>query len=161
MTLRALLVLDRSKRLGGPSRHPLLRSQQATTPHTPSSPRQGRQHHFLNEMDAFFHGVIVELFARTVGLDLSDVDMLVVNVSTLHLVLPIASRIVRTACARGIPVYNLSGMGCGAMLVARNLARNALRARSSLALVVSVECIMPKWYAGRNGTMMLCHYLLR
>ena len=53
----------------------------------------GREHNpthqdCLDEMDAFFHATVAELFARarqtSLGLGPRDVDMLVVNVSTFH-----------------------------------------------------------------------------
>jgi 3-ketoacyl-CoA synthase len=119
----------------------------------------------LDEMDPFLHGAVAELFARTSGLGPRDVDVLVVNVSTFHPAPSLASRIARAHGMRDdVAAYNLSGMGCGAVLVAVDLARNALRARSprpALALVVSAECIVPNWYVGSDRSMMLGSCLFR
>jgi 3-ketoacyl-CoA synthase len=123
-------------------------------------------------MDAFFHGAVAELFARhtSLGLGPRDVDVLVVNVSTFHPAPSLASRIVRAHGMRDdVAAYNLSGMGCAAVLVAVDLARSTMHARSrsqsprrpTLALVVSAECITPNCYAGVDRSMMLGRCLFR
>ncbi|CAN6289278.1 unnamed protein product [Urochloa humidicola] len=123
----------------------------------------------LDEMDPFLHCAVAELLARA-GLAGRDVDVLVVNVSTFHPAPSLASRIVRAHGLRhDVAAYSLAGMGCAAALVAVDLARNALAARSSrsrrpaamTALVVSAECIAPNWYAGADRSMMLGHCLFR
>ncbi|KAG2540412.1 hypothetical protein PVAP13_9NG551628 [Panicum virgatum] len=170
-TMRA--VLDRSKRLGAPARRFLLRvvlrsglGEHTYAPRTFVTGREDSPTHqdSLDEMDAFFHDAVAELFART-GLGPRDVDVLVVNVSTFHPAPSLASRIVREYGMRDdVASYNLSGMGCAGVLVAVDLARNALRARSprpALALVVSAECIAPNWYTGQDRSMMLGHCLFR
>ncbi|XP_066333583.1 3-ketoacyl-CoA synthase 19-like [Miscanthus floridulus] len=68
-----------------------------------------------------------------------------------------------------VAAYNLSGMGCAAVLVAVDLARSTMHARSrsqsprrpTLALVVSAECITPNCYAGVDRSMKLGHCLFR
>nr|AGT16174.1 acyltransferase [Saccharum hybrid cultivar R570] len=123
-------------------------------------------------MDAFFHGAVADLFARhtSLGLGPRNVDVLVVNVSTFHPAPSLASRIVRAHGMRDdVAAYNLSGMGCAAVLVAVDLARSTMQARSrsqslqrpALALVVSAECITPNCYAGVDRSMMLGHCLFR
>ncbi|KAK8445809.1 hypothetical protein SEVIR_9G387750v4 [Setaria viridis] len=172
-TMRALL--DRSERLDGPARRFLLRvvvrsglGEHTYAPRTLVAGRaDGRATHqdCLDEMDPFFHGAVAELFAWTPGLGPRDVDVLVVNVSTFHPAPSLASRIAGAHGMRDdVAAYNLSGMGCGAVLVAVDLARNALRARSTrpaLALVVSAECIVPNWYVGNDRSMMLGSCLFR
>ena len=101
-------------------------------------------------MDAFFDDAIAELFRRS-GFGPRDVDVLVVNVSLISPAPSLASRVVpRFGMQEDVLAYSLSGMGCGAGLVALDLARNAMRARpaSALALVVPSESITPSWYAG-------------
>ncbi|OEL20873.1 3-ketoacyl-CoA synthase 12 [Dichanthelium oligosanthes] len=170
-------VLDSSKRLDASVRHFLLRvvvrsglGEHTYVPHTILSGREETATHqdCLDVMDAFFHDAVAELFARTtagLGLGPRDVDVLVVNVITFHPAPSLASRIVRAHGTRNdVAAYNLTGMGCAAALVAVDLARNAMRARSprpALALVVSAECIAPNWYKGRNRSMMLGHCLFR
>ncbi|RLN18188.1 3-ketoacyl-CoA synthase 12-like [Panicum miliaceum] len=170
-TMRA--VLDRSQRLDAPARRFLLRvvlrsglGEHTYVPRTFFTGREDCPTHqdCLDEMDFFFHDAVAELLART-GLGPRDVDVLVVNVSTFHPAPSLASRIVRAYGMRDdVASYNLSGMGCAGVLVAVDLARNALRARSprpALALVVSAECIAPNWYTGQDRSMMLGHCLFR
>lgn len=145
----------------------------ASTPTPPRTVIAGREHSpthqdCLDEMDAFFHGAVAELFARHTSLGLAprDVDVLVVNVSTFHPAPSFASRIVRAHGMRDdVAAYNLSGMGCAAV----DLARSTMHARSrsqsprrpTLALVVSAECITPNCYAGVDRSMMLGRCLFR
>lgn len=78
-------------------------------------------------MDAFFDEAIVELFVRT-GVAPADVDMLVVNVSLISPAPSLACRVVpRFGMREDVAAYSLSSMGCGAGLVALDLARNAMR----------------------------------
>ena len=165
-------VVTRNKRLGVPENRFLLRvivrSGIGEESYCPRSILEGREESpthqdALDEMDAFFDEAIAELFARS-GVAPRDVDVLVVNVSLLAPAPSLASRIVRRFGMReDVAEYNLSGMGCGAGLVALDLARNAMRARpaSTLALVVSSESIAPSWYAGTDRSMMLGNCLLR
>lgn len=118
----------------------------------------------VDEMDACFDGAVPELLART-GLRARDVDVLVVNVSGFFPEPCLASRVVRRYGMReDVAAYNLSGMGCSATLVAVDVARNAMHARSPrpvVALVVSTESLAPLWYAGKERTMMLGQCLFR
>ncbi|XP_052147002.1 3-ketoacyl-CoA synthase 19-like [Oryza glaberrima] len=118
----------------------------------------------VDEMDACFDGAVPGLLART-GLCARDVDVLVVNVSGFFPEPCLASRVVRRYGMReDVAAYNLSGMGCSATLVAVDVARNAMRARSPrpvVALVVSTESLAPLWYAGKDRTMMLGQCLFR
>jgi len=174
---------DRNERLSVPLRRFLLRvvlrsglGEHTYAPHTVIAGREHSPTHqdCLDEMDAFFHATVAELFARarqtSLGLGPRDVDVLVVNVSTFHPAPSLASRIVRAHGMRDdVAAYNLSGMGCAAVLVAVDLARSTMHARSrsqsprrpTLALVVSAECITPNWYAGVDRSMMLGHCLFR
>ena len=170
-------AMDHSERLSVPLRRFLLRvvlrsglGEHTYAPHTVIAGREHSPTHqdCLDEMDAFFHATVAELFARarqtSLGLGPRDVDVLVVNVSTFHPAPSLASRIVRAHGMRhDVAAYNLSGMGCAAVLVAVDLARSTMHARSrsqsprrpTLALVVSAECITPNCYAGVDRSMML------
>ncbi|KAJ1296785.1 hypothetical protein BS78_01G329000 [Paspalum vaginatum] len=169
-TVEMKTLIDRSKRLDAPARSSLLRvilrsglGEHTYAPRTVKAGREDSPTHqdCVDEMDAFFHDAVAELFART-GLGPRDVDVLVVNVSTFHPAPSLASRIVRAYGMRDdVAAYNLSGMGCSAALVAVDLARNALRARPALALVVSAECIAPNCYTGRDRSMLLGNCLFR
>jgi len=59
--------------------------------------------------------------------------------------------------------YNLSGMGCGASLLALDLAKNMLqrRRRGGRALVVSTEIITPNLYHGNERAFLLQNILFR
>ncbi|CAO2193717.1 unnamed protein product [Urochloa humidicola] len=168
--MRALL--DRSERLDAAVRRFLLRvvvrsglGEHTYAPRSLVSGSGASTHQdCLDEMDPLLHGAVAELLART-GVAARDVDVLVVNVSTFHPAPSLASRIVRAHGLRhDVAAYNLSGMGCAAVLVAVDLARNTLRARwprPATALVVSAECIAANWYAGQDRSMMLGHCLFR
>ncbi|TVU46807.1 hypothetical protein EJB05_06372, partial [Eragrostis curvula] len=166
-------VMNRSKRLNDPLRRFLLRvffrsglGEHTYAPRTILHGREESPTHqdAHDEMDAFFHGAVAELFART-GLRGRDVDVLVVNVSSFYPAPSLASRIVRRYGMRDdVAAYNLAGMGCSAVLVAVDVARNALLARAprpAMALVVSAECIAPNWYAGDDRSMLLGQCLFR
>ncbi|TVU46802.1 hypothetical protein EJB05_06365, partial [Eragrostis curvula] len=164
-------VADRSKRLSDPVRRFLLRvllrsglGERTYAPRTfldgrEESPTQQDAH---DEMDAFFHGAVAELFERT-GLRGRDVDVLVVNVGAFYPAPSLASRLVRAYGMRDdVAAYNLAGMGCSAVLVAVDVARNALLVRGpATALVVSAECIAPHWYAGEDRSLLLGQCLFR
>ena len=59
--------------------------------------------------------------------------------------------------------YNLSGMGCGASLLALDLAKNMLQRRKfgGRALVVSTEIITPNLYTGNERAFLLQNTLFR
>jgi len=164
-------VIQRNKRLALSDYRFLLRvtvrSGIGEETYAPQSILEGREdapalRDALDEMDAFIDEAIAELFART-GVAPRDVDVLVFNVSMLSPAPSLASRVVRRYGLReDVAVYNLTGMGCSAGLVALDLARNALRTRRrALALVVSSESIAPNWYSGTDRSMMLANCLFR
>ena len=164
-------VIQRNKRLALSDYRFLLRvtvrSGIGEETYAPQSILEGREdapalRDALDEMDAFIDEAVAELFART-GVAPRDVDVLVFNVSMLSPAPSLASRVVRRYGLReDVAVYNLTGMGCSAGLVALDLARNALRTRRrALALVVSSESIAPNWYSGTDRSMMLANCLFR
>ncbi|EAZ27141.1 hypothetical protein OsJ_11073 [Oryza sativa Japonica Group] len=169
----ACAIVQRNERLGIPEFRFLVRLISRTglgdRTYAPRNLLDGReelaaQRDSVDEMDACFDGAVPELLART-GLRARDVDVLVVNVNGFFPEPCLASRVVRRYGMReDVAAYNLSGMGCSATLVAVDVGRNAMRARSPrpvVALVVSTESLAPHWYAGKERTMMLAQCLFR
>uniref|UniRef100_A0A0D9Z863 3-ketoacyl-CoA synthase n=1 Tax=Oryza glumipatula TaxID=40148 RepID=A0A0D9Z863_9ORYZ len=169
----ACAIVQRNERLGIPEFRFLVRLISRTglgdRTYAPRNLLDGReelaaQRDAIDEMDACFDGAVPELLART-GLRARDVDVLVVNVNGFFPEPCLASRVVRRYGMReDVAAYNLSGMGCSGTLVAVDVARNAMRARSPrpvVALVVSTESLAPHWYAGKERTMMLAQCLFR
>ncbi|KAL5726300.1 very-long-chain 3-oxoacyl-CoA synthase [Ranunculus cassubicifolius] len=114
------------------------------------------------EMDEFFYQTLDNLFSKTKILP-SDIDLLVVNVSTFTPVPSLSARIVNHYKMReDVKVFNLSGMGCSASLISLNLVQNIFKSRKyMLALVLASESIAPNWYLGTNKSMMLPNILFR
>ncbi|KAG0491728.1 hypothetical protein HPP92_005126 [Vanilla planifolia] len=135
----------------------------------PRSIIEGRASHpfhddALYEMDSCFDAAVDELFSRApAGLAPSSVDILVVNVSMFSPVPSLAARIIRRHRIReDVKVYNLSGMGCSASLVAVDLVRHLFRThRNQVALMVTSESIAPNWYDGSKRSMLLGNCLFR
>ncbi|XP_072993454.1 3-ketoacyl-CoA synthase 12-like [Typha latifolia] len=116
----------------------------------------------MSEMDSFYFPTLDEMFSKS-GFAPSDIDMLVVNISMFSPSPSLASRIVnRYRMREDVNVYNLSGMGCSASLIAVDLVKNAFKSHAkSLALVVTSESISPNWYSGDDKSMMLGNCLFR
>ncbi|XP_008796343.1 3-ketoacyl-CoA synthase 12-like [Phoenix dactylifera] len=116
----------------------------------------------ISEMDDCFNATLEELFRKS-GFGPSDIDMLVVSVSMFSPGPSLASRIVqRYGMREDIKVFNLSGMGCSASLIAVQLVRDVFRVRKKmLAVVATSESISPNWYSGSDKSMMLGNCLFR
>lgn len=116
----------------------------------------------LTEMDEIMYDTLDGLFRRT-GVSPSDVDILVANVSLLSPVPSLTTRIMnRYKMREDVKVFNLSGMGCSASLVAIDLIRQLFKIhKKALAVVVSTESMGPNWYCGKERSMMLSNCLFR
>ncbi|KAL0291200.1 UNVERIFIED_CONTAM: 3-ketoacyl-CoA synthase 3 [Sesamum calycinum] len=76
------------------------------------------------EMDEFFIDTLDQLFRKT-GVSPQEIDVLVVNVSSLTSVPSFTSRIINHYKMRDdIKSFNLSGMGCSGSLISLSLVQN-------------------------------------
>ncbi|KAK3011891.1 hypothetical protein RJ639_012917 [Escallonia herrerae] len=116
----------------------------------------------LSEMHEIFNDTLDELFAKS-GVSPLEIDILVVNVSLLSSMPSLTARIVnRYKMKSDIKVFNLSGMGCSASLVAIDLVKHLFKTyKNALAVVVSSESVGPNWYCGKDRSMMLSNCLFR
>jgi 3-ketoacyl-CoA synthase len=96
---------------------------------------------------------IVENAMRKARVHPKDIDVLVINCSLFSPTPSLcASVITKFQMRSDIQSFNLSGMGCGASLIALDLAKNLLHRRrmGGRALVVSTEIITPNLYVGNE-----------
>ncbi|XP_078153050.1 3-ketoacyl-CoA synthase 3-like [Carex rostrata] len=116
----------------------------------------------IQEMDEFLDVTVHDLFVKT-NISPSDVDVLVVNISTFCPAPSLASRIVhRYNMRKDVKTYNLSSMGCSATLVAIDVVQNIFKSgKKTIAVVVTSESISPNWYSGNDRSMMLGNCLFR
>ncbi|KAL5734833.1 hypothetical protein ACOSP7_032694 [Xanthoceras sorbifolium] len=116
----------------------------------------------LWEMDDLMFTTLDRLFSRT-GISPQEIDILVVNVSLFSPSPSLTARVVNRYKMRDdVKVFNLSGMGCSASLVAVDLVQQLFKTyKNKLAIVVSTESIGPNWYCGREKSMMLSNCLFR
>ncbi|XP_031254282.1 3-ketoacyl-CoA synthase 19-like [Pistacia vera] len=116
----------------------------------------------LSEMDDIIFDTLDRLFAKT-GVSPSNVDILVVNVSLLPGLPSLSARVMNRYKMRDdLKVFNLSGMGCSASLVAVDLVHQLFKSyNNALAIVVSSESLAPNWYCGKEKSMMLSNCLFR
>ncbi|KAG6436186.1 hypothetical protein SASPL_101071 [Salvia splendens] len=116
----------------------------------------------LFEMDEFFLDSIAALLKRT-AIPASDIDLLVVNISMLSTAPSLSARIINLYKMRDdVKVYNLTGMGCSASVVAINVVENVFKTRkNSVAMVVTSESLSPNWYMGKDRSKMLANCLFR
>uniref|UniRef100_A0A7N0UKI1 3-ketoacyl-CoA synthase n=1 Tax=Kalanchoe fedtschenkoi TaxID=63787 RepID=A0A7N0UKI1_KALFE len=119
-------------------------------------------HDGLDEMDELFQDTIGKLLARS-GLEATDIDVLVVNISMLATIPSLSARIVSQYKMReDVKVFNLTGMGCSASLISVDVVRNVFKTcRNKHALVVTSESLSPNWYSGNDKSMILSNCLFR
>lgn len=107
---------------------------------------------------------IVESAMKKANVTAEDIDVLVINCSLFSPTPSLcASVITKFKLRQDILSYNLSGMGCGASLLALDLAKNMLHRKNSggRALVVSTEIITPNLYVGNERAFLLQNTLFR
>ncbi|PSR86662.1 3-ketoacyl-CoA synthase [Actinidia chinensis var. chinensis] len=116
----------------------------------------------ITEMDEFLNDSIEKVLARC-GVSPSDIDVLVVNVSMLTSIPSLAARVINRYKMRDdMKVYNLTGMGCSASLIAVNIVQNIFKCRkNAYALMVTSESLSPNWYTGNDRSMILANCLFR
>ncbi|KAL5726303.1 very-long-chain 3-oxoacyl-CoA synthase [Ranunculus cassubicifolius] len=116
----------------------------------------------IMEMEEFFYQTLDSLFSKS-SISPSDIDVLVVNVSSLAPTPSLSARIVNHYKMReDIKVYNLSGMGCSASIISLNLVQSHFETYKNLyALILTSESIAPNWYQGNEKSMMLTNILFR
>lgn len=107
---------------------------------------------------------VVQNALQKANLHPKDIDVLVINCSLFSPTPSLcASVITHFQMKSDILSYNLSGMGCGASLLALDLAKNMLNRRKfgGKALVVSTEIITPNLYMGNERGFLLQNTLFR
>ncbi|KAL4289676.1 hypothetical protein GQ457_14G023020 [Hibiscus cannabinus] len=116
----------------------------------------------FTEMDDIVFGTLDNLFAKT-GVPPSEIDVLVVTISTINSAPSIPARVINRYKMRDdIKVFNLSGMGCSASVIAIDLVNHLFRThKNTFAIVVSSESLTPNWYRGKERSMMLTNILFR
>ena len=116
----------------------------------------------LAEMDEIIFDTLNKLFHKT-GFNPSEIDILVVNVSLLATTPSLTSRVVNCYKMRpDIKVYNVTGMGCSASIIAVDLLQHLFKARKNVnAIVVSTESMGTNWYTGKDRSFMLSNCLFR
>jgi len=94
----------------------------------------------------------------------SEIDVLVINCSLFSPTPSLCAMVIsHFGMRQDILSYNLSGMGCGASLLALDLGRKMLRRGSTggKALIVSTEIITPNLYTGNQREFLLQNTLFR
>lgn len=114
------------------------------------------------EMEEFFHDSIDKVLKRN-GISPSEIDVLVVNISMLTCMPSLAARIINYYKMReDIKVYNITGMGCSASVIAINIVQSIFKnEKNKVALMVTSESLSPNWYTGNNRSMILANCLFR
>lgn len=107
---------------------------------------------------------IVESAMKKAKIGPEDIDVLVINCSLFSPTPSLCAAVItKFQLKPDILSYNLSGMGCGASLLALDLAKNMLhrKKRGGRALVVSTEIITPNLYTGNSRGFLLQNTLFR
>jgi 3-ketoacyl-CoA synthase len=107
---------------------------------------------------------IVENAMKKANVTADEIDVLVINCSLFSPTPSLCAAVITKFQMRSdILSYNLSGMGCGASLLALDLAKNMLHRRrfGGKALVVSTEIITPNLYKGNERAFLLQNTLFR
>jgi len=107
---------------------------------------------------------VVEKALKKANVKAHEIDVLVINCSLFSPTPSLCAMVIsHFNMKQNILSYNLSGMGCGASLLALDLAKNMLQ-RGNIggkALVVSTEIITPNLYMGNQREFLLQNTLFR
>ncbi|XVF23774.1 hypothetical protein REPUB_Repub13aG0068000 [Reevesia pubescens] len=116
----------------------------------------------LSEIDDIVFGTLDKLFAK-IGVSPSEIDILVITISMISSVPSLPARVInRYKMREDVKVFNLSGMGCSASVIAVDLVQNLFKTyKNAFAVVVSSESLSPNWYRGKERSMMLPNILFR
>uniref|UniRef100_A0A7N0V6R9 3-ketoacyl-CoA synthase n=1 Tax=Kalanchoe fedtschenkoi TaxID=63787 RepID=A0A7N0V6R9_KALFE len=116
----------------------------------------------LAEMEEIMFSTLDQLLESS-GFRPEDIDILVVNVTSFTSLPSLSARIVNRFRMRDdIKVYNLTGMGCSANLIAIDMVHKLFKThKKALAAVVGTEAIGQNWYCGRDRSMMMTNCLFR
>ncbi|KAL1199847.1 3-ketoacyl-CoA synthase 15 [Cardamine amara subsp. amara] len=112
--------------------------------------RDGRE-----EAAMVIFGAIDQLLAAT-KINVKHIKILVLNCGVLNTTPSLSAMVINHYKLRhNTESYNLGGMGCGAGIIAIDLAKDLLNAhQGSYALVVSTEIVSFTWYSGNDVTMI-------
>ncbi|CAK8532969.1 unnamed protein product [Lathyrus sativus] len=115
-----------------------------------------------HESNLVLFGAVDELLEKTC-VEAKDIGILVVNCCLFNPTPSLSDAIVNHYKLRGnILIYNLSGMGCSAGVIAVDFAKQLLQAHpNSYALVLSTENEISSIYKGNNPSMLLTNCLFR
>lgn len=107
---------------------------------------------------------VVESAMKKANVKPSEIDVLVINCSLFSPTPSLCAMVISHFKMRqDILSYNLSGMGCGASLLALDLGKNMLQKGriGGKALIVSTEIITPNLYSGNQREFLLQNTLFR
>ncbi|KAI4340392.1 hypothetical protein MLD38_025232 [Melastoma candidum] len=93
----------------------------------------------------------------------SQIDFIVVTVSTLAAVPSLCTRIInRYKMREYIKAFNLTGMECSGSLISVDLVQHLFKSyKNKIALVVTSESLSQNWYSGNDRSMILANCLFR
>ncbi|CAM8947326.1 unnamed protein product [Rhodiola kirilowii] len=116
----------------------------------------------LAEMEEIMFTTLDQLFS-TSPFKPRDIDILVVNVTTITTLPSFSARVINHFKMRDdIKVYNLTGMGCSANLIAIDMVHKIFKTyKNKLAVIVSTEATGCNWYCGKDRSMMMTNCLFR
>ncbi|KAG4196372.1 hypothetical protein ERO13_A06G177600v2 [Gossypium hirsutum] len=116
----------------------------------------------LSEVDDIVFGTLDKLFDNN-GVSPSEIDILVITISMITSVPSLPARVINRYKMRDdVKVFNLSGMGCSASVIAVDLVHHLFKTyTNSFAVIVSSESLIPNWYRGNERSMMLPNILFR
>lgn len=131
-------------------------------PHLHSIPPNIHHHDSIKEAQTVLFPAMDDLLNRT-RLSPQDIDFLIVNCSAFCPSPSLSSIIIHHYSLRAdIKSYNLSGMGCGAGMLAIDMATHLLRVhKNRTAVILSTEILSSGWYSGHKQSKLVLNCLFR